>query len=184
MSKAKRRQKIVADREYLVERFPRAFMPKGADKMPLKVGIYHDIRESDSTLSAMRLNAALDDYVRGPKYLRHVVSGANRIDLNGAPVGVVTDQEELSARFRLANLYYGGKLLAAIRQLREVLLEVMDGRAHNYTDTEQQKWLERARAALEQSEKLPCGPLRAPRRAPGDPVPNEAGTCHKDRLTA
>lgn len=84
-------------RELLVERFPRCFMPKGKRKLPLKVGIYQDVRSAAPDISARRLKDALHDYTTGRTYLRALVAGAHRVDLDGWPDGVVTTAEAIVA---------------------------------------------------------------------------------------
>jgi ProP effector len=80
-------------RAYLSERYPNAFKPKNAQKVPLKVGIRNDILAAHPELSKDEVNAALSDYTGGPKYLTHLQPGADRFDLGGAISGKVTDGE-------------------------------------------------------------------------------------------
>jgi ProP effector len=96
-------------RAQLVERFPLCFMPKGAEKRPLKIGIRADLYAvEDLGITRARLKVALYDYTRGLKYARNVVEGTERIDLSGASAGLVTADDARSARFhveRLEGLY-------------------------------------------------------------------------------
>lgn len=90
---------VLANRELLAERFPLCFAPKEvAEKRPLKIGIYHDIRARLPELSGRRVTAALHDYTTGPKYWTALVAGAVRIDLDGNPAGVVSADEADHAR--------------------------------------------------------------------------------------
>ncbi|MBS9476197.1 ProQ/FINO family protein [Ancylobacter radicis] len=93
-----------ATREVLVERFPRTFMPKGERKIPLKVGIYQDLRIAAPDLSARKMADALHDYTTGRTYLRALVAGAHRIDLDGWPEGVVTTEEAVIAAQTLRDI--------------------------------------------------------------------------------
>lgn len=115
------RIRAAATREHLVALFPKAFMPKGADKIPLKIGIHADIRARDPSISGVKLGAALHDYVTGPKYLRALVAGAPRLDLDGQPAGEVTERDELNAKLQLADFHFRGLLHKRIGQLREAL---------------------------------------------------------------
>lgn len=100
---AQRRNKWAAEtRALLVEKFPKCFAPKGEDKRPLKIGIYHDIRAALPELPAMKLHPALYDYTSGATYLRNLIeAGAPRFDLNGEPSGIVTEMEAHFARLYL-----------------------------------------------------------------------------------
>lgn len=102
-----RRRKAAAEatREILVERFPRCFMPKSGKKLPLKVGIYHDLRAVVTDIPARRLNAALHDYTAGRTYLRALVGGAHRVDLDGFPAGIVSSDEASAARERMRQFH-------------------------------------------------------------------------------
>jgi ProP effector len=91
-------------RAYLSERYPNAFKPKNAQKVPLKVGIRNDILAAHPELSKDEVNAALSDYTGGPKYLTHLQPGADRFDLGGAISGKVTDGEAARAKKRLRQL--------------------------------------------------------------------------------
>jgi ProP effector len=91
-------------RAYLSERYPNAFKPKNAQKVPLKVGIRNDILAAHPELSKNEVNAALSDYTGGPKYLTHLQPGADRFDLGGAISGKVTDGEAAWAVKRLRQL--------------------------------------------------------------------------------
>lgn len=96
---ARRRRWALADetRALLVERFPRTFMPKGARKIPLKVGIYQDLRAAAPDISSRRLTLALHDYTSGRTYLRALIAGAHRLDLEGWPTGTVSTDESIQA---------------------------------------------------------------------------------------
>ncbi|MCS0497900.1 ProQ/FinO family protein [Ancylobacter sp. MQZ15Z-1] len=96
-----RKTRAEATRELLVQRFPRCFMPKGQPKLPLQKGIRQAIRAVAPEISARRLHEALSDYVHGRTYLRAMTAGAARIDLDGWPDGIVSEDEAREARVRL-----------------------------------------------------------------------------------
>lgn len=96
-----RRRVAEETREQLLERFPRCFRPKGATKTPLKVDIFKDIRAAAPDIPRRRLQLALKDYTSGRTYLRAIVAGAYRVDLDGFPAGEVNDQDAAIARARL-----------------------------------------------------------------------------------
>lgn len=105
---SRRTQKILETRRMLVERFPNAFCPKGAVKKPLKVGIRHDLIAAAPQEWAW-LGAALADYCGGPLYLRSVVEGAERVDLDGNVVGIVTECEARYSAKKLERLNRGAR---------------------------------------------------------------------------
>jgi ProP effector len=91
-------------RQLLAERYPNAFKPKGAQKLPLKIGIHNEIVAANPELTAEEVRAGLADYTGGPKYLEHLLPGAVRIGLDGSPAGTVTEREANWARIRLKHL--------------------------------------------------------------------------------
>lgn len=86
--------------EWLKTIFPQCFI-KGEGKKPLKVGIHEDIlafcREHYPTVSENLLKKAVKMYVLGYQYLSSFKAGAPRVDLNGKPSGVVTENDEQDA---------------------------------------------------------------------------------------
>ena len=90
-------------RAYLHARFPKCFSAKGKEKRPLKIGIDKDLFAAGG-IPGWAIWRALQDYTSGPMYRRAMVEGAERIDLNGEPVGAVTASEAQSARDLLANM--------------------------------------------------------------------------------
>jgi ProP effector len=95
------RRRAAATRNLLTETFPLAFMPKGTEKRPLKVGIYADVRAALPELSGKDVRIALADYTEGPTYLRNVIAGAVRVGLNGEPAGAVTEEQAAHAAGRM-----------------------------------------------------------------------------------
>lgn len=107
MSKKSRRlppEDLLRIRSALHLAFPKAFMAKGQDKVPLAVGIYHDIRKAMPEMRAFQLSRALHDYTTGALYLRAMKAGAVRVDLDGAPRGSVSDQHAAEAQERLKRI--------------------------------------------------------------------------------
>ncbi|SKA31088.1 ProQ/FINO family protein [Consotaella salsifontis] len=106
-SRSTRRRRIFRERARrgraaLAESFPKCFAAHGADKTPLKIGIYHDIIAAMPDISRGDLRSAMFDYTNGRRYLRNVVEGAPRIDLAGEPSGVVTAEEATYAAGKMA----------------------------------------------------------------------------------
>ena len=79
-------------------------MPKGQPKLPLKIGIYRDIRAAFPDMKARAIYSALWDYNRGPTYLRAMIAGAPRIDANGEPDGIVSEEHAKIAAEKLKSL--------------------------------------------------------------------------------
>jgi ProP effector len=89
--------------ELLAERFPNSFALHQNRRRPLKVGIHKDIVAAlDGAVMPAELCAALRCYVRSAGYLRSMVAGADRIDLDGRPCGTVTEDEAEYASMTLA----------------------------------------------------------------------------------
>ena len=101
-TRAERNRDVMRARQILVDRFPLAFMPKGAEKKPLKVGIEKDIFSAEIGVSNNLIRKALSNYTGGPTYLRNVKSGAPRINLDGTECGTVADAHEAHATSILA----------------------------------------------------------------------------------
>lgn len=82
--------------------FPACIAPKGGKKKPLKIGIRQDLmaaaREHFPTMSRRLIDAFLRDYCGGPNYLKAVIKGAARVDLQGSFAGFVSADEALFAQ--------------------------------------------------------------------------------------
>jgi ProP effector len=101
MSKTARRARIAAIIELLCDRFPRTFSRR--DPQPLKIGIYGDVLAALGEAGQPRdLQSALRAYTSHAGYLRVLLAGACRIDLDGKPTGTVTSEDEKVANARLA----------------------------------------------------------------------------------
>jgi ProP effector len=100
------RAKIDAALAVLAGRFPQTFTPeKFKPHRPLKVGIADDIRgRYPELIDPHVLIAALSFYVRRVAYMRSVVAGAARIDLDGNPAGEVSPSEAEHAAARLVKV--------------------------------------------------------------------------------
>lgn len=88
---------------FLAEKFPESFSVKGAAK-PLKIGIFHDIAErldDDAPLSKTRLRQVLRRYTGAFRYLESCTEGAERVDLDGNPVGTIDAGHAAHAKERL-----------------------------------------------------------------------------------
>ncbi|MCC5884184.1 MAG: hypothetical protein JJU25_16315 [Halomonas sp.] len=83
------------------QRYPRTFF-KGHTR-PLKVGIHHDLAAREPWPEKL-VRRALAGYVNLPRYLKAVREEAERIDLDGAPAGIVDAQAAEHARRKLERL--------------------------------------------------------------------------------
>ncbi|CNC40786.1 putative solute/DNA competence effector [Yersinia frederiksenii] len=141
---------------FLAERFPLCFTAEG-EARPLKIGIFQDLVErvqGEENLSKTQLRSALRLYTSSWRYLYGVKVGAERVDLDGNPCGVLEEQHVEHAR----------------KQLEEAKARVQAQRAE-----QQAKKREAAIAAGETPEPRrprPAGKKPAPRREAGVPVEN------------
>lgn len=104
--------KALKTREFLHRKFPLAFMGFGEFKRPLKLGIHLDIiRALDANGEVVTyermgcIDLAIKDYTSGAGYLRAMVAGAERIDLDGKPAGTVSPEHAAEAATRLKEAY-------------------------------------------------------------------------------
>ncbi|MGM7759845.1 RNA chaperone ProQ [Yersinia enterocolitica] len=141
---------------FLAERFPLCFTAEG-EARPLKIGIFQDLVErvqGEENLSKTQLRSALRLYTSSWRYLYGVKVGAERVDLDGNPCGVLEEQHVEHAR----------------KQLEEAKARVQAQRAE-----QQAKKREAAIAAGETPEprrSRPAGKKPAPRREAGAAVEN------------
>ena len=83
----------------LAERWPRCFMLAEDRRLPLKVGIFHDLKAAlGGKVSPDQVSRALGTYCSAPDYQRRLKDGAARIDLDGQRAGTVTPSEAMWAR--------------------------------------------------------------------------------------
>ena len=71
-------------------------------RQPLKIGIHNDIITRHPELRPSLIVSALKTYTRSLGYLETLKAGAARIDLEGNPVGTVTDADEEDAKRKIA----------------------------------------------------------------------------------
>ncbi|MDP8052593.1 RNA chaperone ProQ [Pasteurella atlantica] len=89
---------------YLAEKFPLCFSIEGEAK-PLKVGLFQDLAlalEGDEKVSKTMLRQAMRGYTMGWRYLNACKEGAERVDLEGNPAGVIDADQALHAAQTLA----------------------------------------------------------------------------------
>jgi ProP effector len=108
----RRRELAAGTLAILAERFPLAFALKGR-RRPLKIGIDRDLSEAAPDLSPPVIKQALRLYVGAASYGRALVEGAERIDLAGAPAGVVSTAAAATAKAKAAQLKAAPKVRAA-----------------------------------------------------------------------
>lgn len=86
----------------LAETFPKCFSVYEGRRRPLKIGIHTDILAAvDGALTPLELRKALGVYCANGAYLHSSQEGAQRIDLDGNPAGIVTAEESQHAKARL-----------------------------------------------------------------------------------
>lgn len=82
--------------------FPAAIMPVGTSKKILKVGIgddiYRKVKPIAPGLSRRILGSTLQHYTQAANYLAGMKPGAVRVDIDGNPAGVVTDEQATIAQ--------------------------------------------------------------------------------------
>ena len=88
----------------LAQLYPACFYVARHERRPLKIGIGRDLAALDLGIGRRELGSALAWYVNGIDYLRGLRVGAERIGLDGAPSGLVSQADEAHARERLAAL--------------------------------------------------------------------------------
>ena len=89
----------------LVEAFPQTFvLEKYQPHWPLKVGIAADIPARCPDLEWRVLSVVLSAYARRVMYLKSVVTGAARVDLDGKEAGEVTARDAEYAAATLARI--------------------------------------------------------------------------------
>jgi ProP effector len=90
---------------HLVEQFPETFvLEKYLPHRPLKVGIAADLKARCPELTRYTLGKVLGVYTARVMYLKGMVAGTARIDLDGNPAGEVSAQDAEHAAARLAGI--------------------------------------------------------------------------------
>lgn len=113
LTRDERRSKWRADSGYLSKKeisrlrwllhrkFPNTFVGNKADKIPLAIGISEmlvaRLAEIDPASTPANIRFFIKDYCEGARYLRNMVEGANRVDLDGKITGQVTATQALAA---------------------------------------------------------------------------------------
>ena len=93
---------VKAFRRQLARNYPEVF--PNPPSVPLKVGIDRDLRARHPEVSLRTLRIVLRRHVSSPEYLKLLVAGAARIDLDGNPAGIVSADEAANAAERLRPL--------------------------------------------------------------------------------
>src|SRR6478672_2503823 len=89
----------------LAEAFPQTFvLEKYRPHRPLKIGIAADISARCPAIERRVLSVALSVYTRRVMYLRGLVAGAARVDLDGKAAGEVTARDAEYAAAKLAGI--------------------------------------------------------------------------------
>ncbi|MDO4431080.1 MAG: RNA chaperone ProQ [Lonepinella koalarum] len=89
---------------YLAEKFPLCFTLEGEAK-PLKIGLFQDLAEAlkeDDSVSKTQLRHALRQYTSNWRYLHGCRLGAERVDLQGNPAGILEQEHADHAAQQLA----------------------------------------------------------------------------------
>lgn len=91
-------------RRVLLERFPAAFKGFGEPKVPLKINIYEDITAAAPELPRDVVRWAVRDYCHGRTYHAAMHAGAERIDLHGVTVDMVSQSQAQHHALHLARI--------------------------------------------------------------------------------
>ena len=98
MSNRRRRREVALETlAVLAERFPQAFVLKGP-RRPLKIGIDRDLAVAAADLSRNVIMRAMRYYVSSSSYQLALAQSRERVDLTGAPAGVVSIEATISAK--------------------------------------------------------------------------------------
>ena len=79
--------------EILVDKFPLAFSLKTDQKNPLAICIHQQLFAADTGLGRKVIRIGLAAYVRRASYLKAIVAGVSRVNLDGSNSGLVTESE-------------------------------------------------------------------------------------------
>jgi ProP effector len=85
----------------LAKTYPFCFAVRECKRKPLIIGVHKLLLET-GVVAPRELANALRNYTSNAGYLRNLLAGAWRIELDGKPVGAVTKAEEINAKARLA----------------------------------------------------------------------------------
>jgi len=91
--------------ELLASTWPKCFSVAFAGRRPLKVGIGTDIATAtEGAITSEELEAAMNLYCSQKRYQNTLKEGAQRVDLDGNPAGVVTAEQAAYARRRIERI--------------------------------------------------------------------------------
>jgi ProP effector len=82
--------------------FPKCFFEHSSDRLPLKVGIGHELEALELQIDPQELSYVLGWYTGSTGYLRAMKVGAARVGLNGTPAGVVSEADARHAAHEIA----------------------------------------------------------------------------------
>jgi ProP effector len=89
----------------LAATWPKAFSVEFAGRKPLKVGIGNEIAvATEGAITQAELDAALNLYCSHKSYLKKLREGAERVDVDGNPVGTVTAEQAATAHRRIQRM--------------------------------------------------------------------------------
>lgn len=99
--------------DYWIKTYPRSFMP--GQPQPLKIGIHEDLLAAEGG-DMKKIRRALASYVKVPRYLRCMKTGAVRLDLKGNNAGFVSKEEADFAAEHLQKLEANKKQREALKK--------------------------------------------------------------------
>lgn len=102
--------------DYWVKTYPRSFMP--GQPQPLKIGIHEELLAVEGG-DMKKIRRALASYVKVPRYLRCMKTGAVRLDLQGNNAGFVSKEEADFAETHLRKLEENQKQHEAQKKLQQ-----------------------------------------------------------------
>jgi len=85
-------------------RLPALFPAAFSKPIPLKVGIFADLRAA-TDIAPDALTAFLMKWCGDARYLKNIRKGKSRIDLAGLPAGTVSQNEESHAKLRAQEVF-------------------------------------------------------------------------------
>jgi sRNA-binding protein len=98
----------------------------GQPKRPLALGVKADLVGANTGLSGDDISHFLRAYTFGPRYLRALKAGANRLGLDGTPHGYVTREEADYAALSLKAHYADREWHRRLRAAKLVPVQDMD----------------------------------------------------------
>ncbi|MBN9344248.1 MAG: ProQ/FinO family protein [Candidatus Paracaedimonas acanthamoebae] len=104
-AKQKKREEIKVALRWLYEQFPACFNPK--DLKPLKLNIDKDLfsfLEKENSPSKVKLRDALTYFTSNVHYLKAIINGTHRYDLNGQQAEEITQEQKDFAQNKLEKI--------------------------------------------------------------------------------